>query len=183
MNRTKIVSKSKKFSKSKNFQIFSGNHFSPRFMTPCSLLNENIFFGFLKSAPTPRYTILDSRLPLCNTSSEAGALLPAIRGTYRNMTLTKKILSQNFFRFFLETTFLHFFMIPCSLLIENIFSVKISQHFFQVKIFQIFFWKPRFMIPCSLLIVNIFSVFRSPQLPLDTQFWTRCLPFANWLKN
>ena len=74
-------------------------------------------------------------------------------------------------------------MIPCSLLIENIFSVKISQHFFQVKIFQIFFWKPRFMIPCSLLIVNIFSVFRSPQLPLDTQFWTRGLPFANWLKN
>ena len=44
-----------------------------------------IFFGFSKSALTPQYTILDSRLllcnaisegrlPLCNTSSEAGAL-------------------------------------------------------------------------------------------------------------
>ena len=44
-----------------------------------------IFFGFSKSALTPRYTILDSRLlpcnaisegrlPLCNTSSKAGAL-------------------------------------------------------------------------------------------------------------
>ena len=46
MNRTKIVSKSKKISKSKIFQICSGNHFSPRFMTPCSLLNENIFSVF-----------------------------------------------------------------------------------------------------------------------------------------
>ena len=44
-----------------------------------------IYFGFSKSAPTPRYTILDSRLPPCNaisegrpplsnTISEAGAL-------------------------------------------------------------------------------------------------------------
>ena len=53
-----------------------------------------IFFRFLKSGSTLRYTILDSRvppcicnkisegsLPLCNTSSEAGALDTG--GTYR----------------------------------------------------------------------------------------------------
>ena len=68
-------------------QFFSGNHFYPRFMVRCSLLAENIFSVFRSphSAPTHRYTILDSRLlpcnaisegrlPLCNTSSEAGAL-------------------------------------------------------------------------------------------------------------
>ena len=49
-----------------------------------------IFFGFSKSTLTPRYTILDSmfppcnaisegRLPLCNTSSEAGALPSEVR--------------------------------------------------------------------------------------------------------
>ena len=77
----------RKFSKSIFFQSFSRNHFSPRFMVPCSLLAENIFSVFRSphSAPTPRYTILDSRLllcnaisegrlPLCNMSSEAGAL-------------------------------------------------------------------------------------------------------------
>ena len=77
----------RKFSKSIFFQSFSGNHFSPRFMVPCSLLAENIFSVFRRphSAPTPRYTILDlrllpcnaiseGRLPFCNTSSEAGAL-------------------------------------------------------------------------------------------------------------
>ena len=77
----------RKFSKSIFFQSFSGNHFSPRFMVPCSLLAENIFSVFRSphSAPTPRYTILDSRLlpcnaisegrlPLCNMISEAGAL-------------------------------------------------------------------------------------------------------------
>ena len=69
------------------FQQFSGNHFYPRFMVCCSLLVENIFSVFRSphSAPTHRYTILDSRLlpcyaisegrlPLCNTSLEAGAL-------------------------------------------------------------------------------------------------------------
>ena len=77
----------RKFSKSIFFQTFSGNHFYPRFMVRCSLLAENIFSIFRSphSAPTHRYTILDSRLlpcnaisegrlPLCNTSSEAGAL-------------------------------------------------------------------------------------------------------------
>ena len=77
----------RKFSESIFFQNFSGNHFYPRFMVRCSLLAENIFSVFRSphSAPTHRYTILDSRLlpcnaisegrlPLCNTSSEAGAL-------------------------------------------------------------------------------------------------------------
>ena len=46
------------------FQKFSGNHFYPRFMVRCSLLAENIFSVFRSphSAPTHRYTILDSRL-------------------------------------------------------------------------------------------------------------------------
>ena len=77
----------RKFSKSIFFQNFSGNHFYPRFMVRFSLLAENIFSVFRSphSLPTHRYTILDSRLlpcnvisegmlPLCNTSSEAGAL-------------------------------------------------------------------------------------------------------------
>ena len=74
-----------RMTRTENF--FSGNHFYPRFMVRCSLLAENIFSVFRSphSAPTHRYTILDlrllpcnaiseGRLPLCNTSSEAGAL-------------------------------------------------------------------------------------------------------------
>ena len=49
------------------------------------IISQKYFFSFSKFAPTHRYTILDSRLlpcnaisegrlPLCNTSSEAGAL-------------------------------------------------------------------------------------------------------------
>ena len=69
-----------------NFFSYSGNQFSPRFMLPGPVhCVPKIYFGFSKSAPTPRYTILDSRLPPChaisegrpplsNTSSEAGAL-------------------------------------------------------------------------------------------------------------
>ena len=55
------------------FQTFSGNHFYPRFMERCSLLAENIFSVFRSShsAPTHRYTILDSRLLPCNFWSES----------------------------------------------------------------------------------------------------------------
>ena len=78
-----------KFSKTKCFQSFSENHFFPRFMSTWSLWAENIFS---KSGSTLRYAILDSRVPpcnaisegrppLCNTSSEAGALDTG--GTYR----------------------------------------------------------------------------------------------------
>ena len=147
-------------------------------MTPCLLLNENIFrFSEVRSYPS----IHNFGLKASPLQHELGSGSPAAcnqRYVSKYDSNQQKILSQKFFRFFSGNYFSPLFMIPCSLLIENIFSVKISQHFFQVKIFQIFFWKPRFMIPCSLLIVNIFSVFRSPQLPLDTQFWTRGLPFA-----
>ena len=54
-------------------------------MLPCHCKPKIYIYGFSKSAPTPRHTILDSRLPPCNvisegrpplsnTSSEAGAL-------------------------------------------------------------------------------------------------------------
>ena len=41
----------------KNFQSFSGNHFSPRFMVPCSLLAENIFSVF-RSPHLPLDTLI-----------------------------------------------------------------------------------------------------------------------------
>ena len=73
--------------------------FSPFYVT-LFIVSRKYFFGFSKSARTPRYTILDSRLPpcnaisegrppLCNTSSEAGAL-PLSR-----MTQTENFLCQN----------------------------------------------------------------------------------------
>ena len=43
------------------------------------IINRKYFFGFSKSTATPRYTFLDSRLTLCNTSSEAGALQLEVR--------------------------------------------------------------------------------------------------------
>ena len=118
---------------SQNFFKFFWKPLFSTFHDTLFVIKRKYFFGFSKSAPTPRYTILDSRLPLCNTSSEAGALLPAIRGTYRNMTLTKKNSKSKFFKIFYENYFSPLFMIPCSLLIENIFSVKISQHFFLIQ--------------------------------------------------
>ena len=81
----------RKYSKSKNFRSFSENHFYPRFMLPCSLLAENIFWFFkVRTHPSihnfgleasPGNAISEGRPPLCNTSSEAGALDTG--GTYR----------------------------------------------------------------------------------------------------
>ena len=81
----------RKYSKSKNFRSFSENHFYPRFMLPCSLLAENIFLDFkVRTHPSihnfgllasPGNAISEGRPPLCNTSSEAGALDTG--GTYR----------------------------------------------------------------------------------------------------
>ena len=83
-------------------------------MLPCHC-KPKIYFGFSKSAPTPRYTILDSRLPPCNaisegrpplssTSSEAGAL--PLEGRIENDSV--RIFSKSkFVHCFLETTFLH----------------------------------------------------------------------------
>ena len=56
----------------------------------CKPKSRKFIYGFSKSAPTPRYTILDTRLPPCNaisegrpllsnTSSEAGALPLEVR--------------------------------------------------------------------------------------------------------
>ena len=60
-------------------------------MLPCSLLAENIFFGFQSPHPPldtqfwtlgfPGNAISEGRPPLCNTSSEAGVL--DTEGTYR----------------------------------------------------------------------------------------------------
>ena len=110
------------------------------FMVPCSLLAENIFW-FFESAPTPRYTILDSRLPLCNAISEG--------------------------RLPLCNTSLEAGALPLEVRIDNDSDRKFSKSIF----FQSFYgnhFSPRFMVPCSILAENFFSVFRSPRLPLDT---------------
>ena len=65
MNRTKIVSKSKKISKSKIFLDFFWKLLFSTFYDTLFIINRKYFFGFSKSAATPRYTILDSRLTLC----------------------------------------------------------------------------------------------------------------------
>ena len=79
------------------------------------IVNRKYIYGFSKSAPTPRYTILDSRLPPCNaisegrpplsnTSSEAGAL--PLEGRIENDSV-RIFYKSIFVHCFLETTFLH----------------------------------------------------------------------------
>ena len=100
-----------------------------------------IFFRFSKSATTLRYTNLDSRFPpwnailearppLCNTSSEAGALDTG--GTYREsrMTRTKNFLSQSFS----ENHFSPRFMLPWSLVAKNIFFELVKNENFEYVI-------------------------------------------------
>ena len=118
-------------------------------MVPCSLLAENIFSVFRSphSAPTHRYTILDSRLLPCNAISE-GRLFITNKKSPATAGLIKK--SSCSWTFLLVYKGLKFFK---SILFQS-FS---GNHF-----------SPRFMVPCSLLAENIFSVFRSPHLPLDT---------------
>ena len=88
-------------------------------------------FGFSKSAPTPRYTILDSRLPPCNvisegspplsnTGSEARALPQEVRIENDSDLIFSK---SKFVHCFLETTFLH-----VSLQTENILIIFRSLH-------------------------------------------------------
>ena len=100
-------------------------------MLPCSLLAENIFLVFQSphSAPTPRYPILDSRLPLVMRSRKAG--LPfATRARKRELSIRevrienesdRKYSKLQFFRSFSENHFYPCFMLPCSLLAENFF--------------------------------------------------------------
>ena len=74
-----------------------------------------IFFRFLKSGSTLRYTISDSRVPSCNAISEGRPPLQHELGSgssrYRRdvsrMTRTNNFLRQNFFKDFLKTTFFH----------------------------------------------------------------------------
>ena len=79
------------------------------------IVNRKYIYGFSKSVPTPRYTILDSRLPPCNaisegrpplsnTSSEAGALPLEVRIENDSVRIFSK---SKFVHSFLETTFLH----------------------------------------------------------------------------
>ena len=86
------------------------------------IVSRKYIYGFSKYAPTPRYTILDSRLhpcnaisegrpPLSNTSSEAGALPLEIRienDSDRIFSMSK------FVQTFLETNFLHLSCHPVS---------------------------------------------------------------------
>ena len=79
------------------------------------IVNRKYIYGFSKSAPTPRHTILDSRLPPCNaisegrpplsnTSSEAGALPLEVR---IENDWDQIFFKSKFVHCFLETTFLH----------------------------------------------------------------------------
>ena len=102
------------FSKSKFVHCFLETTFLHVSCYPV-IVNRKYIYGFSKSAPTPRYTILDSRLPPCNaisegrpplsnTSSEAGAL--PLEGRIENDS--DQIFSKSkFVHCFLETTFLH----------------------------------------------------------------------------
>ena len=72
------------------------------------IINRKNSFGFLKSALTPRYTS-EGRLPLCNTSSEAGALPSEVR--IENDS-DRKFSKSIFFKVLLETTFLHVLWYP-----------------------------------------------------------------------
>ena len=77
------------------------------------IVNRKFIYGFSKSAPTPRHTILDSRLPPCNvisesrpplsnTSSEAGALPLKVR---IENDWDQIFFKSKFVHCFLETTF------------------------------------------------------------------------------
>ena len=80
-------------------------------------------FGFSKSAPTPRYTTLDSRLPPSNAISEGRLPLSNTGSEVRALPLEvriendsdRKFSKSTFFHSFLETTFLHvsYLMLPC----------------------------------------------------------------------
>ena len=117
----------RKYSKSKKFRNFSENHFYPRFMLPCSLLAES---------PHPT---LDTQFwtqgfpcpPLVMRSRKAG-LSFATRARKRELSIRevrienesdRKYSKSKIFRSFSENHFSPRFMLPCSLLAENIFLV------------------------------------------------------------
>ena len=79
------------------------------------IISRKYFFGFSRSALTPRYTILDSMFPLVMQSRKAGFPFaararkrePCLQRYISRMTRTENFLSQFFFKIFLETTFIH----------------------------------------------------------------------------
>ena len=90
-------------------------------MLPCHFEPKIYIFGFSKSAPSPRYTMLDSRLPPCNailearsplsnTSSGAGALPLEVRIEYDS---DRKFSKSKFFHCFLKNHLSPRFMLPC----------------------------------------------------------------------
>ena len=128
-----------RMTRAENLKSFLGNHFSRQFMTPWSLWAENIFWFFeihkfsipvSKSPPHPRYTILESRSPFCNTisdgrpplfnmSSEAGRQ-PSM---YVSRMTRPKIFKVENFKSFFGNHFSPQFMSPWSFALwaENIF--------------------------------------------------------------
>ena len=93
------------------FPRFSGNYFCSCFMLPWSLWAENICSVFeVRNYPSiydfglevsPWNAISETRPPLCNTSSEAGAL-----DTGGNVRIENES-DRKFFKVFLKTTFFH----------------------------------------------------------------------------
>ena len=96
----------------------------------CSLLAENIFRFFeVRTYPSihhfgldvpPCNAISEGRLPLCSTSSDAGALPSEVR--IENDS-DRKFSKSIFFQKFSGNHFYPRFMVRCSLLPENIFLV------------------------------------------------------------
>ena len=98
------------------------------------IIKRKYIYGFSKSAPTPRYTILDSRLtpcnaiskgrpPLSNTSSEAGALPLEVR---IENDWDQIFFKSKFVHSFLETTFLHVSCYPVIVKREYIYGFSKS---------------------------------------------------------
>ena len=101
-------------------QFFSKFFWKPLFSTFYStlfIISRKYFFGFSKSAPTPRYTILDSRLPPCYAISEEGFPFatrawkrePCFQRYVSIMTQTENFLSQFFSKFFWKPLFSTFY--------------------------------------------------------------------------
>ena len=116
-----------------------------------------------KSPPHPRYTILESRFPLCNaisegrpplcnTSSEAGRQPSNV---HIEKDSGRKFSKSKMLKVFLETTFLHSSCHP------DHYEPKIFFWFFEIDKFSCFL-----------------SQFRSPHLTLDIRSWSRGSPFV-----
>ena len=123
----------RKFLKSIFFEVFLKTTFLHVSCYPVHY-QPKIFVWISKSAPTPRYTILDSWLLLVMRSRKAG--LPfATRARKRELSIRqvrienesdRKFLKSNFFRSFSENHFPPRFMLPCSLLAEIFFGFSKS---------------------------------------------------------